>query len=217
VVAGGRLYVRDNDRLYCYDVTQHPADMPAPKTRFVKLAEPNAPPNADVSTPRGPSAIFVPTPSDVVERMLTAAGVRKDDVVYDLGSGDGRIVIEAARKYGCRAVGLEIDRDLVSLSRERARESKVEKLVTIGEADLFARDFNDASVVAVYLYPQLLKRLLPKFDQLRPGTRIVAHQFEIPDVRPEKTIVVESKETGAKHTIYVWTIPLNKPMTTPKP
>jgi cyclopropane fatty-acyl-phospholipid synthase-like methyltransferase len=140
--------------------------------------------------------------------MLATAGVGKADVVYDLGSGDGRIVIEAAKKYGCRAVGLEIDRDLVKLSQERVREAKVEKLVTIKDADLFDTDFSDATVIAVYLPSNLLQRLFPKFAQLKPGVRIVSHQFEIPNQTPEKTIAVESNETGAKHTIYLWTTPL---------
>ncbi len=209
VVTSGRLYVRDNDRLYCYDVLQHPAATAIPKPSIVQLRPPK---DADLK-PRPPgeriaNAIFVPTPQDVVDEMLVAAKVGKDDVVYDLGSGDGRIVIKAAKKYGCRAVGLEIDRDLVKLSQERVREAKLEKLVSIKEADIFTTDFSDATVIAVYLFPDLLKRLMPKFAQLKPGTRIVSHQFEIPDQPPDKTITVDSNETGAKHTIYLWTTPL---------
>jgi tRNA G46 methylase TrmB len=156
------------------------------------------------------NAIFVPTPHDVVEKMLAAAHIRKNDIVYDLGSGDGRIPIEAAKKHQCKAIGLEIDRDLVKLSRARVEEAKLEKLVTINEADLFSTDFSDATVVTVYLFPDLLKRLVPKFEKLKPGTRIVSHQFQIPEIPPEKTIVVESVETGAKHTVYLWTTPLRK-------
>jgi len=211
VVAGGRLYVRDNDRLYCYDVLQRPSDDVLPKPNIVLLAPPKgADPRPQPPGERVANAIFVPTPQDVVEKMLAAANVGKDDVVYDLGSGDGRIVIEAARKYQCRAVGLEIDRDLVKLSQERTREAKVDKLVSIKESDIFSADFSDATVVTVYLYPGLLTRLLPKLEKLKPGTRIVAHQFAIPDLPPEKTITVESNETGAKHTIYLWTLPFPK-------
>ena len=217
VVAGGRLYVRDNDRLYCYDVTDHGPNAAAPKANVVALKEPREAAKADRKKLDGPNAIFVPTPHDVVERMLTEAGVQKEDVVYDLGSGDGRIVLAAASTYGCRAVGLEIDRDLVSLSKEEMREAKAEKLVTIREADIFAADFKDATVVAVYLYPRLLQRLLPKFDQLKPGSRIVSHQFAFPDVPPVKEVAIESKETGAKHTIYVWTTPLRKPAPAKQP
>jgi cyclopropane fatty-acyl-phospholipid synthase-like methyltransferase len=142
--------------------------------------------------------------------MLEAAHVGKNDVVYDLGSGDGRILIEAAKKYQCKAIGVEIDPDLVTLSRKRVEEAKLEKLVTIKHDDLFAADFGDATVVTVYLFPDLLKRLMPKFEKLKPGTRIVSHQFPIPDFPPEKTITVESVETGAKHTVYLWTMPLRK-------
>jgi cyclopropane fatty-acyl-phospholipid synthase-like methyltransferase len=142
--------------------------------------------------------------------MLTAANIGKEDVVYDLGSGDGRIVVEAASRYQCRAIGLEIDRDLVAYSREKAKKANVEKLVTIKDEDLFKTDFSDATVVTVYLFPNLLKRLMPQFERLKPGTRIVSHQFEIPDLKPEQTLTVESTETGAKHTIYVWTTPLKK-------
>ncbi len=211
VVAGRRLYVRDNDRLYCYDVKQHPAGYPPLKPAVVRWAPPTG---SDVK-PRLPGehvadAIFVPTPQDVVAKMLEAAHVGKDDVVYDLGSGDGRILIEAAKKYQSKAIGVEIDRDLVTLSRKRVEEAKLDKLVTIREADIFAADFSDATVVTVYLFPSLLKRLMPKFEQLKPGTRIVSHEFPIPDVPPDKTLIMESAETGAKHTVYLWTTPLKK-------
>src|SRR5262249_17498422 len=136
--------------------------------------------------------------------------VTMDDVVYDLGSGDGRIVIEAANKYGCRAVGLEIKPDLVNISRERATQVKVDSLATFKEADLFSTDFQETTVVAAYLFPQLLERLLPKFDQLKPGTRIVTHQFQIPGRKPEAAVTVDSQETGERHTVYLWRVPLQK-------
>ena len=211
VVAGRRLYVRDNDRLYCYDIRQHPPGSVLPGPKMVQLALPKdtgSPPR--LGGDRVANAIFVPTPQDVVEKMLSAANVGKDDVVYDLGSGDGRIVIAAAKKYGCRAVGLEIDRDLIRLSWERAREAKVDKLVTMKEVDIFSADFSDATVVTVYLYPGLLNRLLPQLEKLKPGTRIVSHQFAIPAMPPEQTITIESNETGTKHTVYLWTTPLKK-------
>ena len=121
VVAGGHLYVRDNDRLYCFDVRQHPAEL----CRASRRSSSGLGHGTDLEPhmPGEPfaNAIYVPTPQDVVEKMLAAAHIGKDDVVYDLGSGDGRIVIEAAKKYHCKAIGLEIDRDLVTLSRERIR------------------------------------------------------------------------------------------------
>jgi SAM-dependent methyltransferase len=211
VVTGGRLYLRDNDRLYCYDVRQHPAGAPPPKPTVVQWTPPKyADPEPRKPGQRAADAIFVPTPQDVVAKMLAAAHIGKDDVVYDLGSGDGRILIAAAKEYQCKAIGVEIDRDLVTLSRKRVEEAKLDKLVAIREADIFAADFNDATVVTVYLFPRLLKRLMPKFEQLKPGTRIVSHQFPIPDVPPDKTLIVESAETGAKHTVYLWTTPLKK-------
>jgi len=142
--------------------------------------------------------------------MLAAAKVTKDDVVYDLGSGDGRLLIEAAKQYGCRAVGIEIKSDLVELARERARQADLSKLVTIREADLFESNLDDATVITVYLFPGLLSRLKPKFEQLKPGTRIVSHQFAIPGAPPDETITLESTETGDRHKIYVWTAPLRK-------
>jgi len=155
--------------------------------------------------------IGFPTPQDVIDEMLAAAKIGKDDVVYDLGSGNGGFVIEAAKKYGCRAVRLESDRHSVKLSQRWLREAKLEKLVSIKQADdIFTTDFSDATVIVVDLFPGALKRLMPKFAQLKPGTRIVSHQFEIPDQPPVKTISVDSNETDAKHTIYLWTTPLKK-------
>lgn len=211
VVAGKRLLVRDNDRLYCYDVAQHDVGYVQPMPALNELKTPaHAAPKSGLNTERTPNAIFVPTPSDVVEKMLAAAKVDKDDVVYDLGSGDGRILIQAAKSFGCRAVGIELDRDLVDLSWKRINEAQLTKLVTIKQADLYQADFGEATVVAVYLYPEILKKLLPQFAKLKPGTRIVSHQFEIPGYPPESKVEIESKETGAKHTIYVWTTPLKK-------
>jgi len=186
-----------------FTLTEHPADYAVPESTLVQLT----PPKDDGREPRPPQervadAIFVPTPQDVVEKMLEAANVGKDDLLYDLGSGDGRILIEAAKKHGCRAVGLEIDRDLVNLSQGRTTEAKVEKMVSIKEADIFSADFSDPTVVTVYHYPPILKQLLPKLEQLKPGARIVSHQFEMPDLPAERRITVESNETGTKHTIY---------------
>jgi len=211
VVTGGHLYVRDNDRLYCYDVRQQPRKAASVKPKIVLWTPPkDADEKPCLPGQRAANAIYVPTPHEVVEKMLAVAKVGKDDVLYDLGSGDGRILIEAAKTQQCKAIGLEIDRDLVSLSRQRVEEAKLAALIEIREADVFTADFSDATVVTVYLFPDLLKRLMPKFEKLKPGTRIVSHQFEIPGIPPKKTIVVESTETGAKHTIYLWTTPLRK-------
>lgn len=149
--------------------------------------------------------IYVPTSDTVVDAMLKLAKVKSDDVVYDLGSGDGRIVIAAARKFGARGVGIDIDPERISESNENARNAKVTDKVKFIEADLFESDFSDASVVTLYLLGRLNERLKPiLFEQLKPGTRIVSHAFDMGDWKPEKTQVIDGK------TIYLWTIPERK-------
>ena len=144
--------------------------------------------------------------------MLELAAVKKTDVVYDLGSGDGRIVITAAKKYGCTAVGYELDKELVESSRAKAEAADVKALVTIEARDLFTADLSEADVVALYLLPQQLEKLLPQLEKMKPGTRIVSHQFAIPGVPPDQVVPAESLEDGAKHTLYLWTLPLKKGM-----
>jgi protein-L-isoaspartate O-methyltransferase len=159
---------------------------------------------------RAPDAVFVPTPHDVVERMLKEAGVKKTDVVVDLGSGDGRYVIAAAKKFGCRAIGYEIDERLVEQSRESLAKENLGALASIEHKDIFTLDLSGADVVTVFLYPRLMERLIPQLDKLKPGSRILSHQFEMPGVKPDKTWIVESKEDGDKHRIFLWTTPLKK-------
>jgi outer membrane protein assembly factor BamB/protein-L-isoaspartate O-methyltransferase len=186
VVANGRLFVRDFDSLLCYDVRD------------------SGPPKKHSDT------VFVPTPLDVVKRMLDLAAVKKSDIVYDLGSGDGRIVIAAAKAFGCRAVGVELDEDLVKISRQQAREAGVEKQVSFHHADLFEADFADADVVALYLLPEMNKRLIPKLNRLRSGSRVVAHYFPIPGVTPAKVVKMTSQEDDVERSLYLYTIPLKK-------
>jgi len=123
---------------------------------------------------------------------------------------DGSRNSVSPKKNGCRAIGIEIDPELVKISKQRIQDASLNDRVTITEADLFETDFGDATVVTAYLYSDLLKRLLPKFDKLKPGSRIVTHQFAIPDISPEETVRIVSQETGAEHTIYLWTTPLLK-------
>lgn len=221
VVCRGRLYLRDNDRLLCYDIREGALQRARSQVKTITLPVPEAgheetrPRSLRTGRDRAPDAIFVPTPHDVVDAMLKLANVQKSDVVCDLGSGDGRIVIAAA-KHGCRAVGFEIDRELVKISRERVQHNAVADLVRIEHQDLFTADLSGADVVAVYLYPRLLARLKPRFAQMRDGSRIVSHQFAMPGIEPDRMITVESKETGEKHTLYVWTTPLREqPEVTP--
>ncbi|MEX0270079.1 cyclopropane-fatty-acyl-phospholipid synthase family protein [Leptolyngbyaceae cyanobacterium UHCC 1019] len=144
---------------------------------------------------------YVPTPQAVVDRMLSLANVKQGDRLYDLGSGDGRIVITAAKKFGTRGVGVDLNPERVKEANENARRAGVTDLVEFRQQDLFQTDFNDATVVTLYLLPNINLKLRPKLQQLKPGTRIVSHAFDMGDWKPEKTVEVQGK------TIYYWTVP----------
>jgi cyclopropane fatty-acyl-phospholipid synthase-like methyltransferase len=159
---------------------------------------------------REPDIFFLPTPKDVVEKMLELANVKKSDLVYDLGCGDGRIVITAAKKYGCKAVGYDIDPVRVRESLKNVDANNVGNLVKIEQADIFTLDLSDANVVTLYLLPDLNVKLIPQLDKLKPGSRIVSHDFDMRGVTPDKVIKVNSKYDNRQHTIYLWTTPLKK-------
>ena len=145
---------------------------------------------------------YVPTPQAVVDKMLEMAAVTKDDVVYDLGSGDGRIVITAAKKYGVRGVGVDIDPQRIKEANANAVQAGVVDLVKFIEQDLFKTDLKEASVVTLYLLPEVNLRLRPKLlSELKPGTRIVSHAFDMGDWKPDQTVQVEGK------IIYFWVVP----------
>jgi SAM-dependent methyltransferase len=147
---------------------------------------------------------FVPTPQEVVDKMIELAGVKKGDTVYDLGSGDGRIVITAAKK-GARAVGFEIDGDLVKESRENIRKAGVQNLAEIRQQDILTVDLSPASVVTMYLLPDVNLKLKPNLlSQLKPGSRVVSHAFDMGDWKPDKTERVNGRS------VYFWTIPPKK-------
>lgn len=149
---------------------------------------------------------YVPTPEPVVDRMLEMADVDETDVVYDLGSGDGRIVIRAARKYGARGVGIEIDPKRVEEARQNAKDAGVSNLVEFRQGDLFEADFSDATAVTLYLLPSVNQKLRPMlFEQLAPGTPVVSHDFDMGKWAPEKTAELDGD------TIYRWTIPEEVP------
>jgi tRNA A58 N-methylase Trm61 len=154
-----------------------------------------------------PKPIFVSTPEAVVDMMLEVAEVKKESVVIDLGSGDGRIVITAAKKYGCHAVGYEIDPDLVRESCDNVRAERMSELVTIRDQDMFTADLSGVDVVTVYLNPNVLEKMKLQFGQMKPGSRIVSHLFEIPGVEPHKRLVAES-ESGEGHEILLYVTPL---------
>lgn len=149
---------------------------------------------------------YVRTPQGIVDTMLSVANVTADDVVYDLGSGDGRIPIKAARTYGARAVGIEIKSDLVEEARLNAREAGVSDLVTFRQGDLFKADISEASVVTLYLVPSVNLRLRPKLlRELEPGTRVVSHDFDMEEWAPDTTI------QSGDDVVYRWTIPDTPP------
>jgi SAM-dependent methyltransferase len=149
-------------------------------------------------------APYVPTPQDVVDRMLKLANVTKDDVVYDLGSGDGRIVITAARTYGARAVGIDIDRERIRESRANARRAGVERLVQFTEGDILQADVSPATVVTLYLVSSANLKLRPLLaKQLRPGSRIVSHAFGMGDWKPDETDRFKDSQ-GDDRVIYLW-------------
>ncbi len=151
-------------------------------------------------------APFVPTPMEVVDKMLEMAEVKSSDVLYDLGCGDGRIVITAARKYGCRGVGIDIDPQRIRESRQSAKRAGVQKMVEFREADAMKVDISRATVVSLYLLPESNALLRPKFEsELRPGTNVVSHNYHIPgweakQVRAETVPDMEGKE----HSIYLY-------------
>jgi SAM-dependent methyltransferase len=146
---------------------------------------------------------YVRTPANVVSAMLKLAGAKASDVVYDLGCGDGRIVIAAARDYGAHGVGIDIDPERIKEARENARKAGVEALVRFEVNDLFAADIHNATVVALYLLPDVNLRLRPKLlKELKPGTRIVSRDFRMGDWKPDKHELVD-----AASSIYLWRIP----------
>jgi uncharacterized protein (TIGR03000 family) len=162
---------------------------------------------------REPDVIFVPTAQGVVDRMLEIAKVTKDDIVYDLGCGDGRIVVTAAKKYGCKAFGFDINPERIKDSTENVKKNKVEDLVTIKKQDIFTLDLRDASVITLYLLPELNLKLVPQLEKMKPGTRIVSHDFDMRGYKPDKVETIRAaNDQGVErdHTIYLWTIPLQK-------
>ena len=152
-----------------------------------------------------PAVVYIPTPHDIVERMLQLAEVGPDDVVYDLGCGDGRVVIAAAERHGCRAVGCDIDPRRVEEARANVHSSKVEDLVEIRQEDLFQIDLSPATVITLYLTPGYNTRLLPQLAKTKPGTRIVSHMFEIKGAVADRVLRVESSQDGREHVLYLYT------------
>ena len=170
------------------------ADEPAPKPKHIRVAD----------------CVYVPTPNDVTAKMLEMAAVKQSDLLYDLGCGDGRIVVTAAKKFGCKAVGYEIDPQRVAEALENVKKRKVEHLAKIEQKDIFTLDLSEASVIALYLLPAMNVKLLPQLEKLKPGARIVVHDYPVGGLVPEKTVSMKSNEDNVTHTIYFYTVPLKK-------
>jgi hypothetical protein len=151
----------------------------------------------------GKDVIWVPSPDDVVDRMLTMAQVTPNDFVIDLGSGDGKIAIAAARKFGARALGIEYNPDMVKLSQDNARAAGVAEKASFRRADIFATDFTQATVITMYLLPALNMKLRPQLLQMRPGTRIASHSFSMEDWEADEISSLDGRRA------YFWVVPAN--------
>jgi hypothetical protein len=183
----------------CAVLIAYPAGPLSAQTAAAPEGIAQASPGAPAS--RTPDVIFVPTPQQVVDEMLKVANVKKGDVLYDLGSGDGRIVIAAAKRFGVRGVGIDIDPQRIAEATENAKKEGVSHLVTFKNTDLFSTDISEATVVTLYLLPRLNVKLRPKlFSELENGTRIVSHAFDMGEWQPEKQLKVDGRD------IYYWTI-----------
>ncbi len=190
---------------------------PAPDPK-VAVAEPAPSAVADAgegaAAEQVPDIEYVPTPQNVVDKLLEVAKIGKDDVLYDLGCGDGRIVINAAKRFGIKAVGFDIDPKRVAESRANVKSNKVEHLVTIEQQDIFTVDLSKATVVTLYLLPELNVRLIPQLEKLKPGSRVVSHDFDMEGVEPENNWTVIARDhrepKNREHYVYLWKTPLKK-------
>jgi protein-L-isoaspartate O-methyltransferase len=183
---------------YSFSLLGDPSFLPRAESADV-LAQSTAP--ADLDVP------YVPTPKSVVNEMLALAQVSKNDTLYDLGSGDGRIVISAAQRFGTRGVGIDIDPNRIAEANANARAAGVTDLVQFRQQDLFTSDFSQATVVTLYLLPSVNLELRSQLlQQLEPGTRIVSHSFDMGDWKPEQVV-----RTQDGSTLYAWVVPKDIP------
>ena len=193
-------------------VAPAPAETAAPAPSAEASGAATTAPAADNPLDRKPDVVYVPTPQPVVDRMLTMAKIKKTDVVYDLGCGDGRIVVTAAKKYGVKAFGYDIDPKRVEEAIANVKKAGVENLVTIERKDIFTLDLSPASVVTLYLLPSLNVKLVPQLEKLKPGSRVITHDFDIegfkPDTRVAMNGIADDHGGSADHAIYFFTMPL---------
>lgn len=188
---------------------QRDLDAQAQQNPPTTIETPASPANVEAPE-RDPDVPYVPTPNEVVTQMLQIANVKKGDVLYDLGSGDGRIVIAAAQKYGTRGVGIDINPERINEANANARAAKVTDRVQFRQQDLFKTDLSEATVVTLYLLPDINVKLRPQlFKQLKPGTRIVSHDFDMGEWKPERVVQVQGPTR--QHTVYYWVVPETVP------
>jgi SAM-dependent methyltransferase len=159
--------------------------------------------------PRAPDTHFIATPHEVVEIMVRLADVKETDVVYDLGCGDGRIVIAAAKKARCKAYGFDLDPQMVKISKANVKKETLEAFVTIKQQDIFDLDLTNVSVVALYLFPEINIALIPQLEKMKPGSRIVTHDYGIDGIDPDATAIVYCKD-GKSYKIFLYTTPLKQ-------
>jgi hypothetical protein len=158
-----------------------------------------------------PDVIFVPTPHVVVAKMLELADPRPGEVLYDLGCGDGRICVAASKKYGIKSSGFDIDPARVQDSLKNVQQNNLQHLITIKKQDIFEMDLSGADVIALYLLPELNVKLIPQLDKLKPGCRIVSHDFDMKGVTPKRHLTMTDDGPGAReHQVYLWVTPLQK-------
>jgi SAM-dependent methyltransferase len=165
---------------------------------------------AEPADAKKPDVGYYATTQDVVEEILRLAQVTKTDVVCDLGCGDGRFVTTAAKVYGCRGVGYEIDPEWVHKARQLAERERVTDLVEIRAQDIYTADLQQVTVVTLFLLPELNARLIPQLEQLPRGARIITHEFDIPGLVPARQLTYVSKQDESEHLLYVYTAPLKK-------
>jgi ribosomal protein L11 methylase PrmA len=172
------------------------------------IAVPPGRPAPQLKELRTPDVVYVGTPYDVVSAMLKLARTKRNDLVYDLGCGDGRMVVLAARKYGCRGIGFDIDPERIAAALENVRRNGVGGLVKIVQQDIFEVDLSKADVLLLYLLPSINEKLMPQFKKLKPGSRLVFHNYDLSGTAADKEMRVISNEDNASHSLFLYTAPL---------
>jgi len=185
--------------------------MTPPCARFAADAQSVAPEYQEPTQMRGPDVVFVGTPYDVISAMLEMAEIKRTDMVYDLGCGDARILVLATQKYGVRGVGYDIDPERVIESRQNVTKNNLNDMIKIIQADIFDLDLTEADVMPLYLHPDMMARLVPQLDKMKPGSRIVTHEYGFPDMyKPDRRVTVISNEDQAEHHLMLYTLPLKR-------